>query len=163
MKDNHITEILDNAPFASLSENELLAISAHTESCADCARALAAARISSLLVKERTSQIAENTLNANPFFQTRVVAAWREQQSTGAAWSLRRLWNAAGGLVASMAVTTAALVVFTFVAPATDSNATATAALLPPSAEALVLDQGTDDMTNDQVLNAIYNDEDEGK
>jgi hypothetical protein len=76
---------------------------------------------------------------------------------------LRRLWNAAGGLVASMAVTTAALVVFTFVAPATDSNATATAALLPPSAEALVLDQGTDDMTNDQVLNAIYNDEDEGK
>src|SRR3954469_9071765 len=159
MKDTHITNILDHTPFASLSENELLSLGAHAESCADCTRALAAAQISALLMKERTSAAAESTLKANPFFETRVLAAWREQQSTGGAWSLRRLWNATGALVASMAVTTGALVVFTFVTPATEP-ATAGAALLPATAESVVLDQRQDEMTNDQVLNAIYNDED---
>jgi hypothetical protein len=161
---NHITDILDNTPFAELTESDLSAISAHAANCGECADAFAAARISSMLLRERVSLAADNTANANPFLQTRVLAAWREQQA-GAAWSLRRLWNATGAIVASMAATTAALAVLTFVAPATNTTDQQTASLVPYSAEAVVLEQDRDDnqMTNDQVISAIYDDDDEGK
>jgi len=164
MKDNHVTDILDNTPFADLPENELRKIRAHAATCVDCERAFTAAQISASLLKERISEAAENALNANPFFQTRVLAAWREQQSMGT-WGLRRLWNATGAIVASMAATTAALAVLTFVAPANNATDQQLAAATPYSAEAVVLDQDQDDnqMTNDQVINAIYADSDEGK
>ena len=164
MNDNHITEILDNTPFSALSESELSTIRAHAAGCHECEQAFTAARLSSLLLQERVSEAAENAANANPFFQTRVMAAWREQQ-TGSAWSFRRLWNATGALVASMAATTAALAVLMFVAPATDTANQQTAALAPYSAESVVLGQDRDDsqLTNDQVISAIYDDDDEGK
>jgi len=161
---NHITDILDNTPFAELTESDLNAISFHAANCGACADAFAAARISSMLLRERVSLAADNAANANPFFQTRVLAAWREQQA-GAAWSLRRLWNATGAIVASMAATTAALAVLMFVAPAANTTDQQTAALVPYSAETVVLEQDRDDnqMTNDQVISAIYDDDDEGK
>jgi|SRR5580765_4425473 len=163
MKQDHITDILDNAPLASLSETELQTIRAHVSSCAECKRAFAAAQISFLLMKARTSEAAANTLHANPFFQTRVLAAWREQQSAGA-WSLRRLWNTTGAIVASMAATTAALAVLTFVAPSSNVTDQQTAALVPYSAESVVLeDQNDNQLTNDQVIDAVYADDVEGK
>lgn len=164
MKDDHIKEILDNTPFATLSEAELSTIRVHTASCSECATALEAAQLSSMLWQERIDEAAENAANANPFFQTRVLAAWREQQARGA-WSFRRLWNATGALVASMAATTAALAVLMFVAPATNPTDQQTAALVPYSAESVVLEQDREDnqITNDQVISAIYDDEDEGK
>jgi hypothetical protein len=161
----HITEILDNSPYTALSEAELSTIRAHTANCSECASAFEATQLSALLLKERISDAAESAANANPFFQTRVLAAWREQQSGGGAWSFRRLWNATGALVASMAATTAALAVLMFVAPATNSTDQPTAALVPFSAESVVLEQDRDDnqLTNDQVLSAIYDNDDEGK
>ena len=161
---NHITDILDNTPFANLSAGELNTIRAHVASCVDCEQAFAAARLSSLFLQERVSQAAEHAASANPFFQTRVMAAWREQQA-GSAWSLRRFWNATGALVASMAATTAALAVLMFVAPATNTSDQQTAALAPYSAESVVLGADRDDnqLTNDQVISAIYDDDDEGK
>jgi hypothetical protein len=116
-------------------------------------------------MKERTSEAAQHVLDANPFFQTRVLAAWREQQALGGAWNFRRLWNATGAVVASMAATTAALAVLTFVAAASDTTNQQTAAVMPYSAETVVLDQDQDNdqITNDQVINAIYADDDEGK
>lgn len=165
MKDNHITGILDNTPLADLSDSELQTIHAHTATCVDCERALAAASISALLIKSRASEAAQHTLNANPFFETRVLAAWREQQAAPGDWSFRRLWNATGAIVASMAATTAALAVLTFVAPADNATNQQIAAVVPYSAETVVLDQDQDDnqLTNDQVINAIYADDDEGK
>lgn len=164
MKDNHITDILDNTPFAELAESELVAMRAHNESCHECASAFAAAQLSQVLLSERVSEAAEHAATANPFFQTRVLAAWREQQA-GGAWSLRRLWNTTGALVASMAATTAALAVLMFVAPATNTVDQQTAGLVPYSAESVVLEQDRSDtqMTNDQVISAIYDDDDEGK
>jgi alpha/beta superfamily hydrolase len=93
-----------------------------------------------------------------------VLAAWREQQA-GGAWGLRRLWNATGALVASMAATTAALAVLMFVAPATNTTDQQTATLVPYSAESVVLEQDRDDnqLTNDQVISAIYDEDDGGK
>jgi hypothetical protein len=162
MNDNHITELLDNAPLASLSEAELQRIQAHSAECQDCAHAFAAAQLSAILLQERTSEAAKSALNANPFFQTRVLAAWREQQSAGGAWSLRRLWNATGALVASMAATTAMLAMFAFAAPSETTNQVQ-AAVVPYSAESVVFDQQDDNqMTNDQVIGAVY-DADEDK
>jgi hypothetical protein len=158
----HITHILDNSPFTALGESELNAMRAHTANCTGCANAFEAAQLSALLLNERVSEAAENAANANPFFQTRVLAAWREQKTAGA-WSFSRLWNATGALVASMAATTAALAVLMFVAPATNTTDQQTAALY--SAESVVFDQDRADnqMTNDQVISAIYDEDDEGK
>ena len=161
MKDNHIIAILDDKPFANLSETDLTAIRLHVAACSPCKNAYQAAEISGLLIKESADEAFKNSLEANPFFQTRVLAAWREQNESVSA--LRRLWNATGALVATMAATTAALAVLTFVAPSSDINQP-TAALVPYSAEAVVLDQSDkDQVTDDQVLSAIYADDDEGK
>src|SRR5437763_4578724 len=116
MKQDHITDILDNEAFANLSQSEMQTIRVHVSTCAECQHAFEAAQLSALLMKERTSEAAQNALDANPFFQTRVLAAWRDEQSSSA-WSLRRLWNATGALVASMAATTAVLAVLAFAAP----------------------------------------------
>lgn len=162
MKD-HIKHMLDDKPLAAMSETDLEAIRAHTASCADCARAFKTARISALLLTERVDETNANALNANPFFQTRVLAAWREQQAAVGVWSLRRLWSATGGLVSSMAVTTAVLAVLTFVIPAEESTTVQTAALVPSSAEVVMLDQSEEEMTNEQVFSAIYDDEEEAR
>ena len=160
MKEKHIIEILESGPFSSLTENDLVAISTHTETCASCRRAYEAARISALLVKTRAGE----TMEPSPFFQTRVLAALREQQANNKVPAFWRLWKNAGALVASMAVTTATLAVLSFVAPGGAEPAT-TVALTSPSAEELVLDQSTgeDQITDDQVLNAIYSEQEESK
>lgn len=163
MKDNHITEILDSKPFASFSETELATMRTHAAGCASCSHAFEAAQISALLIKERADEAAQNSLDANPFFQTRVMAAWRERQQTNVS-ALRRLWNSTGALVTTMAATTAALAVLTFVAPSSETISQPTAALVPYSAESVVLDQSDNDqVTDDQVLSAIYSDDDEGR
>jgi hypothetical protein len=163
MKDNHIIEVLEGKPFASLSETELATIRAHVASCTSCSRSYDAAQISALLIKERADEAAQNVETANPFFQTRVIAAWRERREQNVS-ALRRLWNATGALVTTMAATTAALAVLTFVTPSSDTINQPTAALVPYSAESVVLDQSDNDqVTDDQVLSAIYSDDDEGR
>ncbi len=163
MKDTHITDILDNQPLATMSQADLQTIRAHTANCAECAHAFEAAQLSSLLVKQRADAAAQHALNANPFFQTRVLAAWREQQATAGAWSLRRLWNTTGALVSSMVATTALLAALAFVVPVEESTAVQTAAFVPSSAESVMLGQGEEEMTNEQALGAIYYDEEEAR
>ena len=163
MNNNHITDILDNVSLASLPEAEMQTIRAHVANCSDCAHAFAVANLSAVLLKERASEAAENALNTNPFFQTRVLAAWREQQSTAGAWSFRKLWNATGALVASMAATTAVFAVLAFAAPSADTTTEVQAAVVPYSAESVVLDQDDNQLTNDQVIDAVYSDDGEGK
>jgi hypothetical protein len=163
MKERHIIDILENAPLASLTENELMTVRAHAEGCAACRRAYEAAQLSTLLIRERAAEVVEPP----PFFQTRVLAALREQQAGNNALSFWRLWKSAGALVTSMAATTAALAALSFMVPATSitTSQEATAALVPYSAEAVVLDQNQseDQMSYEQVLSTIYTDEDEAK
>jgi len=155
MKETHITHMLDETPLAEISESKLQTIRAHTANCADCAQAFEAAKLSALLIKERVDEAARNTAQANPFFQTRVLAAWREQQESG--WSLGRLWKATGVLVSSMVVTTAALAALTFVVPADESPSPT--AVASRSAESVMFDQSEEEITNEQALNAIYDDD----
>src|SRR2546423_6902841 len=101
MRDEHIKATLDGTPLDRMSESELAAVRSHAEGCEECRRAFEAARVSSLLLKERAAE----TLEPSPFFQTRVLAALRERQSGVEAWSLGRLWRTAGGLLSADAGT----------------------------------------------------------
>lgn len=163
MKETHIIEILENSPLASLSESELLTIGSHSETCRPCRRAYEAAQLSTLLVKERAAE----SIEPSPFFQTRVLAALRKQQASNNVPVLSRLWKSAGALVSSMAVTTATLAVLSFLAPGagTGTSQDTTAVLNPYSAEAVVFnqDQSEDQLTDEQVLSAIYLDEGEAR
>jgi hypothetical protein len=153
MKDEHIIAKLDGSPLGAMSEGELAAMGSHAETCAACARALEAARVSSLMLKARAAEGFE----PSPFFQTRVLAALRERQASVEFWSLGRLWKSAGALFSTMAATTAALAALTFIAPQ-QSQEVATASR-PYTAEDVILDQSnqTDDqMSYGQVINTLY-------
>ena len=157
MRDEHIKKLLDEAPLASLGQAELAAVRAHAETCEECGRAFEAARLSSLMLKARTQEAFE----PSPFFQTRVLAALRERRAAEEErWTLARLWRSAGLLVSSMAATTAALAVFTFVAPSETTVAQEVAGTY--TAESVIFDEGADEqMTYEQVLTSLYGPEDE--
>lgn len=157
MRDEHITDILDNAPLSGLDEAALARVREHAPRCAECGRAYEAARLSSLLLIER----AAHEFEPPPFFQTRVLAALRERQSAAAqTWSFGRLWHAAGALVASMAVTVAALAALTFLAPETQSVAgpqeLAAASDIYAADELLLAGGADEEMTDEQVFSSIY-------
>ena len=114
MKDKHIIEVLDNSSILSLSESELSEVQAHVRDCVSCREAYEAARLSTIILQNR----AQATIEPSPFFQTRVMAAWREQQAAESVPAMWRLWSSAKALVSTMAVTTAALAVLSFMMPA---------------------------------------------
>ncbi len=159
MKDKHIIEILDNASLAALSESELSAVQAHALECGSCRSAFEAARLSAMVLKSR----AQVTIQPSPFFQTRVMAAVREQREVESAPALFRLWKSAKVLVSSMALTTAALGVLSFALPSTvtsDDQMISSAY----SAESVIMGQNADEqLTYEQVLSTIYEDEDEAR
>ena len=157
MKDKHIIEVLDNSSVLSLSESELSEVQAHVRDCVSCRDAYEAARLSAIVLQSR----AQATIEPSPFFQTRVMAAWREQQAVESVPAMWRLWGSAKALVSSMAVATAALAVFSFVMPATPA-ADQTVSYL--SEESVIMGQASDEqMSYEQVLNTIYEDDDEAR
>jgi anti-sigma-K factor RskA len=156
MRDEHIKRLLDEAPLSSLGRAELAAVRAHVEGCEDCRRAASAAQLSTLMLKARAQEVFE----PSPFFQTRVLAAVRERRGAEEGWTFARLWRSAGLLVSSMAATTAALAVFTFVAPA-EQAVTQELAAGTYSAESVILGESAEEMTYDQVLTSLYGSEGE--
>jgi anti-sigma-K factor RskA len=159
MKDKHITEILDNTSIAALSETQLNEVRAHVLECMTCREAYEAARLSAVVLKRR----AQATIEPSPFFQTRVMAALREQQAVESVPAMLRLWRSAKAIVSTMAVTTAALAVVSFMqpsqtTPATDQTASAY------SAYSVIMDQDADDqMSYEQVLSTIYEDDEDAR
>ena len=159
MKDEHITEILDNASVVNLTEVELKEVQAHARDCVSCRGAYEAARLSAVVLRSR----AQATIEPSPFFQTRVMAALREQQAVDSVPAIWRLWRSSKALVASMAVTTAALAALSFLVPTPVTSVVDQTASVY-SAESVLMGQGTDDqMTYEQVLSTIYADDDEAK
>ena len=153
MNEQHITDILDGAPLAGLSEGELSAIAGHTARCGECRRAFEAAKASAAVLKFEAEQSPEPT----PFFQTKVMAALREQRKNlKPLWDLRGLWQATGSLVSLMLVAVAALIFAVELAPATrgDSQAMASA----DSAEVVIFepDSALRDMTSEQIFLEVY-------
>ena len=157
MKDKHIIEVLDNSSILSLSESELSEVQAHVRDCVSCRDAYEAARLSAIVLQNR----AQATIEPSPFFQTRVMAAWREQQAVESVPAMWRLWSSAKALVSSMAVATAALAVLSFVMPATPATDQTVSYL---SEESVIMGQASDDqMSYEQVLSTIYEDDDEAR
>ena len=156
MNEKHITELLDNTSIRTLSEFELNEVRIHVKSCLPCRDAYEAAQLSVLVLKSR----AQETIEPSPFFHTRVMAALREQQAVDSVPAMFRLWKSARALVSSMAVTTAALAVLSFVLPeqAVADDQTVSSAY---TVESVMLDQGSDELSYEQVLSAIYVEEDE--
>jgi drug/metabolite transporter superfamily protein YnfA len=159
MRDEHVKRLLDEAPFQSLGRAELAAVRAHTEACEDCRRAFEAARVSTLMLQARAAEAFE----PSPFFQTRVLAALRERRGAEEGWTFARLWKSAGLLVSSLAATTAALAVFTFVAPAEQTTARELAAGTY-TVESVIFDESAEEqMTYDQVFTSLYESEEAAK
>jgi hypothetical protein len=101
-------------------------------------------------------------IEPSPFFHTKVLAAVREQRAVDGVPAFVRLWNSARALVSGMAVATIALAALTFVVPdpvtvLQDQTASADAA------EAVIFDQGDEQLSYEQVLAAIYEEEDEAR
>src|ERR1044071_6188424 len=155
----HITEILDNTSIAALSESDLNEVRAHVLECMACRDAYEAARLSAVVMKNRAQAVIE----PSPFFQTRVMAALREQQAVESVPAMLRLWRSSKALVSTMAVTTAALAVVSFMQPSQTTpviDQTASAY----SAYSVIMDQDADDqMSYEQVLSTIYEDDDEAR
>lgn len=161
MNDNHIIDILEGAPFTSLTDSQMATVRLHIEGCAACRSAFRTAEFSTMMIRKRASEV----IDPPPFFQTRVMAALKERQALDNVPAIWRLWKSAGALVSSMALTTAALAVLSFVVPGPSTYTDTTATLNSYSADGVILgqDQGDDQMTYDQVLSTIYADDDEGK
>jgi hypothetical protein len=159
MKDKHITEILDNASIAMLSESDLNEVRAHVLECMSCRGAYEAARLSAVVLRSR----AQVTIEPSPFFQTRVMAALREQQAVESVPAFLRLWRSSKALVSSMAVTTAALAVVSFMQPS-QTTPVPDQSTSVYSAYSVIMDQGAEDqMSYEQVLSTIYEDDDDAR
>jgi hypothetical protein len=150
MRDNHIIDILDAMPFDSLSESELSEIQTHSKACEECGKALQAARVSAAILKFESEPLFE----PSPFFQTKVMAALREQRSNArSVWDFWRLWQASGSLVSVMVLLVAGLFFATVLAPNTHGDTMAFA----DESEAVIFEQESalKDMTNEQMFPVI--------
>ena len=156
MKNKHITEILDRTPFSALDEQDRATVAAHAAGCAECRLAFEAARLSAVLLK------AETEIKPSPFFQARVMNAWRERQQEAAAalrpfLAFRRWWQASAAPVFLMLTTLAVLISLTLLAPqssADDSMEISEFNLY--STDAVILNQRPRDLTPEQVFEVIY-------
>jgi hypothetical protein len=119
MRDDHIIKMLEASAADRLSEAETAIIESHAARCPECKRAYRAARISAALVRARASE----TVEATPFFKTRVMAALKERQASPELPALVRMWKAAGSLVSAMAVMVVVLIGLTFYTYSPDSQA----------------------------------------
>ena len=90
------------------------------------------------------------------------MAAWREQQTLESVPAFVRLWKSASALVSTMAVATIALAAMTFVFPE-PATAVPEETVSAYSAESVVFDQPDEQLTYEQVLSTIYEEEGEAK
>lgn len=164
--DEHIISLLEREPFASLTDNDLAVIRAHTRDCSGCLKAFEAAEVSAMLLKERAAE----TFEPPPFFHTTVLANLRERKAANGgwaqSWALGRMWRAAGALASSMVATVAALAVLTFVIPGSQVASESQASLIfnSYSAEEMILDQDPqleEQLSDGQLLTTIYGEDEE--
>jgi len=160
MKDEHVINILESGPLASLAESEVSRIRAHAAVCESCREAFGAAEVSALLLKARAGE----SFEPSPFFQTRVLAALRERKAETQTWAWSSLWRTAGGLASSMVATVATLAILTFVIPGTQTAESQSASAVNAyTTEAVVLDEKVapeDQISDSDVLATLYDADD---
>jgi hypothetical protein len=159
MRENHIINLLEERSLGSLSASELDIVKAHTAGCSNCLLAYEAAQASLLLLQERASA----TVEPPPFFQTKVMAAIREQNLAPKRLEFLRIWQTARALVVSMGALVVMLLALTFL---TDSSQSQTepsnlASISDNSPEWVFVDrdEADDEVTSSQALTIIYDSE----
>jgi len=162
MKSEHIIEIIESRPLTDITEDDLAKVRSHVSECAPCRRAFEATQVSALLLKEHAAVWVEPPA----FFPTRVLATLRERQAAAEQWSWSRMWRASGALASSMVASVVAFAVLTFVIPGMQNDSELTSAASAYSAEEVILNQGAEYQTEDQVsdaqvLNTLYDTEED--
>lgn len=155
MKDQHIISLIENTSFGSISESDLETIKAHVAECDSCESAFAAARLASVMLRERTAE----TFEPSPFFQTRVMAHLRERQAANVTWDWSRIWRSAGALASSMVATVVALAVLTFMVPDSSTGELVEASARNAySVEEVILNPGEslDEVSDGHILTTLY-------
>lgn len=153
MKDEHVTELLESGPLSGLSEGELATVRDHAAACPACRRAYLAARAAELMLRERAAA----TVEPPPFFRTRVLAALRERAAPEPS-ALGRLWRAAWLQVSAMAAAVVLLGALTLLGPGPESVGETAA---EAAETAIFAADEADELTDDQVLSALYEPESE--
>ena len=156
MKDRHILEILDGKKFTEIDGAERETVQAHAAGCADCRRALEAARVSAVLLTARAEVPA---VEPSAFFQAKVLNAIREKQNLrkpiAAFW---RWWQASYPLVGSMLIIVIMLALLTVLAPKPESAQAAASTYNLYSTDSVILNQAPPrSITTEQALEVIYN------
>lgn len=154
MKTEHIINLLDERPLATLSEPERGVVEAHTKECAACLQAYQAAVIATALLQERAAEVVEPT----PFFKTRVMAALRERQAD-LSFGFGTMWRAARAMVASMITMVMILAALNFyfgTSGVTSAPEPVAASDTLYSTESVILGNGSDDLTDNEVLTTLY-------
>jgi len=153
---DHIINLLEERPLTKLSAAELHVVEAHIAECSTCLQAYEAAKASLRLLQERRSVIVEPP----SFFQTRVMAAIREQNLAAQPLGLSNLWQAVRPLVASMGAFVGLLLALTFLVDSsqrqTEPSELAFVNDDSPEWAVAVQDYPDDEMSYSQALTVLY-------
>ena len=155
MKENHIVNLLEERPLGNLSVAELEMVKTHTAACSECLRAYEAAQASLRLLQERASVVVEPP----PFFQTKVMAAIREQRLAPKRLGFLNVWQTARPIVASMGAFVAmllALTLFNTFEPPTEPSDLASVNDSVPEWVVVDSDDVGDEMTYSEALTVLY-------
>lgn len=154
MKEAHIVNLLEGGPLDRLTAAELEMIKDHTAVCSECLLAYQAAQTSLSLLRERGLVIVEPPA----FFQTKVMAAIREQKRTPRTLGFLRTWQIARPLIASMGAFVVMLLTLTFFMNPSEPETSDLAVASDHAPEWVMV--GSDDpggeMTYSQALSDLY-------
>lgn len=156
MKSQHITNILDDTGFAGLNEKERAVVLTHVKDCSGCRQAFEAARLSAILLK---SDNAKTEISPSPFFQAKLMNAWRERQiPRRPVEAFRRWWQASALPVSVMLVTMAIMILLTVVAPkANNDTSQEISSFNLYTTDGVIMNQNQPrDLTNEQIFQVIY-------
>lgn len=156
MNHQQIKKIIDRTKFENLSKVDLAEIERHVAGCQNCERAFQAARIYSVLLNAQT---AVEMFEPSPFFQAKVLNAWREKQLIQKPLAaFYRWWQASAALVFLMMMSVAGLITLTVFAP--NSNAGEAQVGMPDfnlyPTDAVILNQKpSQNLTRGQILEVL--------
>lgn len=155
MNENHIVDLLERSSVGSLSADELETVRSHTAVCPECLLAYQAAQASLRLLQARMAL----SVAPPPFFQTKVMAAIREQKLSPKQPGFLNVWQTAQPLVASMGAVVVMLLALTFFngsEPLVEPSALTSVNDSPPEWVVLDSDDAGDEMTYSQALAVLY-------
>lgn len=155
---DEIRDLMDSCPAGQLSTKALEEIEDHVEMCSACARALSVTTAIGELFRARTENAAK--VNPSPFFESLVMGALRARKVVATPVSaFAQWWRATSSILAFSASASVILMVVALMMTSRDETPITTITsghLYPPEAVMIDANSGKD-LTNEQVLQVVYN------